>query len=181
MNLTRCENGHFYDKEKYKFCPHCEDVESDTVQVIYKETNSPLMNGFRSLRKWLQFTVFLSGIPLIFFTVLCIVFGYNSDKGLTELAAFFFGIVTPVIFDQQINIGLYNNELFKGIKFIIVFSFIIFCMFYGGIYMMDFRKEVMTIEQLASSKFVVSCFGIGCFVLTGIAHFCGGYYAEQSY
>lgn len=23
MNLSRCENGHFYDKEKYASCPHC--------------------------------------------------------------------------------------------------------------------------------------------------------------
>ena len=23
MNLCRCENGHFYDKEKYASCPHC--------------------------------------------------------------------------------------------------------------------------------------------------------------
>ena len=23
MNLCRCENGHFYDKEKYSTCPHC--------------------------------------------------------------------------------------------------------------------------------------------------------------
>lgn len=23
MNLSRCENGHFYDKEKYSSCPHC--------------------------------------------------------------------------------------------------------------------------------------------------------------
>lgn len=23
MNLSRCDNGHFYDKEKYATCPHC--------------------------------------------------------------------------------------------------------------------------------------------------------------
>lgn len=23
MNLSRCDNGHFYDKEKYASCPHC--------------------------------------------------------------------------------------------------------------------------------------------------------------
>lgn len=23
MNLSRCENGHFYDKEKFSSCPHC--------------------------------------------------------------------------------------------------------------------------------------------------------------
>ena len=23
MKLTQCENGHFYDAEKYSFCPYC--------------------------------------------------------------------------------------------------------------------------------------------------------------
>ena len=26
MNLTRCENGHFYDADKYPTCPHCADM-----------------------------------------------------------------------------------------------------------------------------------------------------------
>lgn len=26
MNLCRCERGHFYDKEKYESCPHCNNV-----------------------------------------------------------------------------------------------------------------------------------------------------------
>lgn len=25
MNLTRCENGHFYDGEKFSSCPHCQE------------------------------------------------------------------------------------------------------------------------------------------------------------
>ncbi len=23
MEIVRCENGHLFDGEKYKFCPHC--------------------------------------------------------------------------------------------------------------------------------------------------------------
>ena len=23
MNLVKCENGHFYDEERYQSCPHC--------------------------------------------------------------------------------------------------------------------------------------------------------------
>lgn len=26
MNLTRCENGHYYNKEKFPSCPHCAHV-----------------------------------------------------------------------------------------------------------------------------------------------------------
>ena len=34
MTLTRCENGHFYDGDKYAVCPHCANAgkeENDTV------------------------------------------------------------------------------------------------------------------------------------------------------
>lgn len=33
MNLSRCEKGHFYDREKYAFCPHC-------AQGVQKEDNA---------------------------------------------------------------------------------------------------------------------------------------------
>lgn len=29
MNLTRCENGHFYDSESFDTCPHCSNVDYD--------------------------------------------------------------------------------------------------------------------------------------------------------
>ena len=31
MNLTRCENGHFYDAERFDFCPHCNQSSISTV------------------------------------------------------------------------------------------------------------------------------------------------------
>lgn len=31
MNLTRCENGHFYDAERYGSCPHCDQQTISTV------------------------------------------------------------------------------------------------------------------------------------------------------
>ena len=31
MNLTRCENGHFYDAERFSSCPHCNQTTISTV------------------------------------------------------------------------------------------------------------------------------------------------------
>lgn len=31
MNLTRCENGHFYDAERFDTCPHCNQASLSTV------------------------------------------------------------------------------------------------------------------------------------------------------
>ena len=31
MNLTRCENGHFYDAERFDSCPHCNQTSVSTV------------------------------------------------------------------------------------------------------------------------------------------------------
>ena len=36
MNLTRCNNGHFYDEDKYQSCPHCgssERSDNDTMPL----------------------------------------------------------------------------------------------------------------------------------------------------
>ena len=33
MNLTRCENGHFYDKERFDSCPHCNQPTISTVVI----------------------------------------------------------------------------------------------------------------------------------------------------
>lgn len=36
MNLGRCSNGHFFDKEKYEFCPHCNNLSLvDPIAKIY--------------------------------------------------------------------------------------------------------------------------------------------------
>lgn len=29
MNLQKCENGHFYDADKYQSCPHCQNLNDD--------------------------------------------------------------------------------------------------------------------------------------------------------
>jgi hypothetical protein len=31
MNMTRCENGHFYDSDRYESCPHCNQTSVSTV------------------------------------------------------------------------------------------------------------------------------------------------------
>ena len=33
MNLKRCENGHFYDVDKYATCPHCNNTENTSEQT----------------------------------------------------------------------------------------------------------------------------------------------------
>ena len=39
MNLSRCANGHFYDKEKYSSCPHCAGgaASDQSLTTIYTE------------------------------------------------------------------------------------------------------------------------------------------------
>lgn len=39
MNLSRCENGHFYDKEKYVSCPHCSGggVADNSLTTVFTE------------------------------------------------------------------------------------------------------------------------------------------------
>lgn len=45
MNLARCENGHFYDAERFDTCPHCNQTTISTVAedtVGNKEYTMPL-------------------------------------------------------------------------------------------------------------------------------------------
>lgn len=39
MNLSRCEKGHFYDKEKYATCPHCSggSATDDSLTAVFTE------------------------------------------------------------------------------------------------------------------------------------------------
>lgn len=39
MNLCRCENGHFYDKEKFDTCPHCAEggTADESLTTVYTE------------------------------------------------------------------------------------------------------------------------------------------------
>lgn len=36
MNLTRCENGHFYDAERFDSCPHCNQ---STISTVLQDDN----------------------------------------------------------------------------------------------------------------------------------------------
>lgn len=38
MNLQKCENGHFYDADKYQSCPHCQKMGDDVKTVGRMET-----------------------------------------------------------------------------------------------------------------------------------------------
>lgn len=43
MNLSRCENGHFFDKEKYTTCPHCAGGASadNSLTTVFTEDIKP--------------------------------------------------------------------------------------------------------------------------------------------
>lgn len=47
MNLSRCENGHFFDKEKYTTCPHCAGGASadDSLTTVFTEDIKPVGAG----------------------------------------------------------------------------------------------------------------------------------------
>lgn len=42
MKLTRCDNGHFYDEERFSFCPHCNQTSgsTETIPVSLETTDS---------------------------------------------------------------------------------------------------------------------------------------------
>lgn len=41
MNLTRCENGHFYDVDKFAVCPHCQSQGDAEVTVALNNSKAP--------------------------------------------------------------------------------------------------------------------------------------------
>lgn len=42
MTLTQCENGHFYDSDKYPACPYCNtDLQTETAIVHTSEAAAP--------------------------------------------------------------------------------------------------------------------------------------------
>ncbi len=44
MNLSRCDNGHFYDKEKYVSCPHCAGgaaTDQSLTSVFVQDASNP--------------------------------------------------------------------------------------------------------------------------------------------
>lgn len=194
--ITRCPNGHFYDSGKYATCPHCASMGYAVAADVSPNINSgegvriikftptagkegtPFQNGMKCFSQWFFFTVLLAGIPLIFYLLLCIAFGMKREFGLTELAAFFFGVTTPVLFEHQMGIDLKDNALLRAVKYIVIFSFVFFCMFYGYIYIKNFKGEALTSKELDSCMFLILAFGSGSFLLTGVSQFCGGYYAE---
>ena len=44
MNLSRCEKGHFFDKEKYAVCPHCQGGagSDDSLTTVFTEDMTAL-------------------------------------------------------------------------------------------------------------------------------------------
>lgn len=42
MQLKRCENGHYYDQQKYKQCPHCAAYQTDPVNITQIQQTTPV-------------------------------------------------------------------------------------------------------------------------------------------
>lgn len=55
VNLTRCQNGHFYDADKFSYCPHCPSVSDssyslrDAVDAVRNSSEIPSYNSEISL------------------------------------------------------------------------------------------------------------------------------------
>ena len=47
MNLSRCEKGHFYDKEKFATCPHCAggSANDDSLTTVFTEDATEPLNA----------------------------------------------------------------------------------------------------------------------------------------
>lgn len=59
MNLSRCEKGHFFDKEKYAVCPHCQGGagSDDSLTTVFTEdmtTPSPIPVPQEPVNQWGQ-------------------------------------------------------------------------------------------------------------------------------
>lgn len=55
MNLTRCNNGHFYDSNKFSYCPHCNNIPDTNVltppQPIIPEPDKPILHMLKLIKK----------------------------------------------------------------------------------------------------------------------------------
>lgn len=55
MNLTRCNNGHFYDSDKFSNCPHCSNIPDARVltppQPIIPEPDKPILYKLNLIKK----------------------------------------------------------------------------------------------------------------------------------
>ena len=51
MNLTRCNQGHFYDADKYSVCPHCNNGASDAAEEVMQHTvpGDSLMDSYSAV------------------------------------------------------------------------------------------------------------------------------------
>lgn len=50
MKLTKCNNGHFYDADKYQTCPHC-STSSQNAGNLYSNSNHVISSGSNSITR----------------------------------------------------------------------------------------------------------------------------------
>lgn len=141
-----------------------------------KTFGNRILNGVKSVGVWFSTTAVVSGIPLLFYVILSLVFGFDRKNGLAELAVYFFGIGAPIMFDVKTKQK--DNGLLNAVKNVLTFSFILCCLCFATIYILDFVKYSPSSEELNTILYLIVIFGGGCFILTAVTQFFGGYYAE---
>ena len=184
MNLIRCENGHYYDGDRYASCPHCGSAEPVYRNPYHENAeptcgNRPLSEAFicgcGSLWKWLLFTVLVSGIPMMLYVSLTLFFEPPLDSGLTEMTALFFGITAPVVLDQEQKLDYKNNLLNEWARFFCSLLFVFLCLYYGYIYIRLFHGGVLSEEEIGAYNTIVWFLGIICCILVAGSRFVEGF------
>jgi hypothetical protein len=55
MKLQKCKNGHFFDRDRYEECPHCEKLANEMQNTVVRENklaeNEPIMRDEPPIRK----------------------------------------------------------------------------------------------------------------------------------
>lgn len=171
MGTKHCGYGHFCGGETYTGCP-VRDKEGPAQEE--RRITASIGYGFRSLLKWSLYTVAVSGIPLLLYSSLSVYFMPPPDSGVVELAAFFFGVTVPVVFDRGHKNVRAENVLSRLSDFFGMLAFVLLCLYYGYIYIKIFRGGVLTDEERNAYQAIILFFGGICVIMTGGSRFVRG-------
>ena len=126
MNLSRCENGHFYDKEKYPSCPHCAggSASDESLTTVFTEGDatepldagglfppvSPIPNIPPTAEPGLPIAGFSADEPTV---------PLNMDNGLdtpTEVLSGMGSDLTEASDDDDHTVGFFDDDFFASPK-----------------------------------------------------------------
>ena len=183
MNLVKCENGHFYDKEKYHSCPHCNagDITifsgSETNHSKLKRTTK-LERIYKNIVDWFIQTVWLSSIPLFFLFIVHSIFQLGSvtlERFISEISSF------VLVLSSSIAVEL-AKEKYKRIREVVfpayMFLLMVFLMFYGAtIISFEFDLELRD-EVLNNIILVFITIGILDFLVRLLLQIYGGIHED---